>query len=178
MSSVVANRYARALLEALAPDRAQEGRQQLESLHAVFQQHPDIEATLENPAFPLAARTQLVRALGDRLGFDRRVANLLGLLIERKRLRLLGDINSAYQRLYDERMGMALATVTSAAPLAADEQHELAAKLRKLTGKEIRLEVHVDPDLIGGVIARVGSTVYDGSVRQHLRSFKNRFVGR
>ena len=78
--------------------------------------------------------------------------------------------------LLDERLGVVRAQVTSARPLDGLQQRELAAKLEQVTGKQVRMEVAIDPSLIGGVIAKVGSTIYDGSVRNQLSAFKSRLI--
>ena len=93
------------------------------------------------------------------------------------RLPLLQQIIDEYQRLLDDRLGIVRAQVRAAKALDAAQQQELAGKLEKLTGKQVRMEVAIDPSLIGGVVAQVGSTIYDGSVRQQLQAFKTRLVG-
>ena len=85
-------------------------------------------------------------------------------------------IGEAYQKLLDERLGIIRARVTAAYSLNHSEQQELTVRLEQATGKQIRMEVAVDPSLIGGVVAQVGSTIYDGSVRQQLEAFKTRLV--
>ena len=79
--------------------------------------------------------------------------------------------------MISSRMGIVRARVTSAGTLDPKQQRELATKLEQVTGKQVRMEVAVDPSLIGGVVAQVGSTIYDGSVRQQLQAFKTRLVG-
>jgi F-type H+-transporting ATPase subunit delta len=77
----------------------------------------------------------------------------------------------------DKRLGIVRARVTSAHALDSTQQQELASKLKQITGKQVRMEVATDPALIGGVVAQVGSTIYDGSVRQQLEAFKSRLLG-
>ena len=89
---------------------------------------------------------------------------------------LLDEIIVAYEKLFDERLGVVRAEVTAARPLDGLQQRELAAKLEQVTGKQVRMEVAVDPSLIGGVIAKVGSTIYDGSMRNQLNAFKSRLI--
>jgi F-type H+-transporting ATPase subunit delta len=110
------------------------------------------------------------------LGFDRPVANFVNILSDRGRLPLLEEIIDEYQTLLDQRMGIARARVTAAHPLDAVQQRELIDRLEQITGKQVRMEVAIDPSLIGGVIAQIGSTVYDGSVRQQLQAFKGRLI--
>ena len=89
-------------------------------------------------------------------------------LIERNRLDMLGEIISTYESLLDEKVGVVRARVTSALELNSAQQSDVAAKLQALTGKKVRMQVAVDPALIGGFVAQVGSTIYDGSIRQQL----------
>jgi F-type H+-transporting ATPase subunit delta len=121
-------------------------------------------------------RNRLLKEISDALGFDRRVANFVNILSDRGRLPLLEEIIDEYQTLLDQRMGIARARVTAAHPLDAVQQRELIDRLEQITGKQVRMEVAIDPSLIGGVIAQIGSTVYDGSVRQQLQAFKGRLI--
>ena len=121
-------------------------------------------------------RRRLLKEIFDALNLERRVANFIGILVDRDRLPILEEIIKAYQKLLDERLGIVRARVTSAYLLDHSEQQRLAARLEQATGKQIRMEVTVDPSLIGGVVAQVGSTIYDGSVRHQLEAFKTRLV--
>jgi len=175
--SVAANRYSTALIDALYPDKAEAGLQQLQAFAALFKQEPDSRRFLENPAMAGERRQRLLKEIAGALGFDRRVANFVNIVVERNRLPLLEEIIEEYQRLLDERMGIVRARVTAARTLDPAQQQQLARKLEQITGKQVRMEVAVDPSLIGGLVAQVGSTIYDGSVRQQLQAFKSRLVG-
>jgi F-type H+-transporting ATPase subunit delta len=174
--SVAANRYAKALIDVLYPDKAEAGLQQLQSFSALLKEQPDARRFFENPALAGDRRKRLLKEISGALGFDRRVANFVDLLIDRNRLPILDELIDAYQRFLDERLGIVRARVTAARSLDVAQQRELGAKLEKITGKQVRMEVAVDPSLIGGVIAQVGSTVYDGSIRQQLQAFKSRVI--
>jgi F-type H+-transporting ATPase subunit delta len=139
-------------------------------------EQPDGRRFLENPTLGGDRRRLLLKEISDALLFDRRVGNFINILAERNRLPLLDQIIDEYQKLLDERLGIVRARVTAARTLDTAQQKELADKLEKLTGKQVRMEVDIDPSLIGGVVAQVGSTVYDGSVRQQLQAFKSRLV--
>jgi F-type H+-transporting ATPase subunit delta len=175
--SVAANRYARALIEALYPEKAEAGAEQIQSFAAVLKDHPEGRILLQNPAMGDDRRQRLMKEVSSALGLDRRVSNFVNILIDRNRLPLLDEIIAEYQRLLDQRMGIVRARVTTAQTLEAGQHQELAARLAEVTGKQVRMEVAIDPTLIGGVIAQVGSTIYDGSVRQQLQAFKSRLVG-
>jgi len=176
--SVVANRYATALIDVLYPaDKAETGFQQLESFAALLNEQPDLRTFLQNPALASVRRLRLLKEIAAALGFDRRVANFINILAERNRLPSLEEIIVEYQRLMDQRLGIVRARVASARPMDSARQRELALELQRITGKQVRMELAIDPSLIGGVVAQVGSTIYDGSVRQQLQAFKDRLGG-
>ena len=174
--SVAANRYAKALIDSLYPDAAAAGLQQMQMFSRVLQDEPDARRMFENPAFAGDRRKKLLSELTSALGFDRRLTNFLSLLIDRNRLVILDKIVDAYQKLLDERLGIVRALVTAAQQLDDAQRNQLAAKLERATGKQVLMEVAIDPSLIGGVVAQVGSTIYDGSVRQQLQAFKHRLI--
>jgi F-type H+-transporting ATPase subunit delta len=171
--SVAATRYAKALLDVLYPARAEMGREQLMKFASVLSQQADARVVLENPTVSPERRKELLNKLGDVLALDTPIRNFLGLLIERNRLDLLNEIVSTYESLHDDKLGVVKAKIISALELDSKQQAEVAARLQSLTGKKVRMEVAVDPSLIGGLVAQVGSTIYDGSIRQQLQSFRN-----
>lgn len=171
--SVAATRYARALLDVLFPSRAERGREQLMKFASTLSAHADARLVLENPTVSTEKRKDLVNKLGDALTLDPPIRNFLSLLIERNRLDLLNEIVSTYETLLDEKQGVVKARITSALELDSQQQADVAARLQSLTGKKVRMEVSVDPSLIGGLVAQVGSTIYDGSIRQQLKTFRN-----
>lgn len=174
--SVAANRYARALLDVLYPEKAEAGFEQLRSFGSLMAEQPDARRLFENPTVSGERRKNLLKEISGALGFERRVANFLEILIDRNRLELLEEITDAYQKFLDEKVGIVRAFITAAHPLDSAQRGELASKLERATGKQVRMEVAVDPSLIGGAIARVGSTIYDGSVRQQLQAFRHRLL--
>jgi F-type H+-transporting ATPase subunit delta len=173
---VVANRYARAFIEALAPESTQAGLDQLRRFAVLLEDEPDTRTLLMNPVIPAESRDRFLDTIGRVLGLDRRVRKLLLLLVDRRRLNILDDLTDAYQKLLDERNGIVRAEVSSASLLTESERRELAERLGKTTGKRVEMEVEQDPSLIGGLVVRIGSTVYDGSLRQQLRGFKERLT--
>src|SRR5919108_1273048 len=174
--SVAANRYARALMDVLYPDKTETGLQQLQNFLSLLNDQPDARRFLENPTMAGDRRKRMLKEIFDALSLDRRVANFIGILADRDRLPILEEIIQAYQKLLDERLGILRARVTSAYSMDARQQQDLVRRLEQVTGKQIRMEVAVDPSLIGGMVAQVGSTIYDGSVRQQLQAFKSRLV--
>jgi F-type H+-transporting ATPase subunit delta len=174
--SVAANRYAKALLDVLFPDGAELGLEQLMKFSSLLNSQPEMRQLFENPTIAADRRKGVFDGIADKLAYDPRVRNFLKLLIERNRLDLLSAVIRAYQSLLDEKLGLVRAHVTSASPLDAAQQRAVAAKLESVTGKKVRVELSVDPALLGGVVAQVGSTIYDGSIRQQLQTFKQRLI--
>ena len=170
--SVAANRYAKALIDALYPDKAEAGLEQLRRFEALLVDQPQARRLLENPTVPAERRKELVKEIGHAIGFSTETSNFIGILIDRNRLAVLDEIVTAYEKFLDDRLGVVRATVTTAQPLDDAQREELAATLARATGKRVRMSIAVDPELIGGAVARVGSTIYDGSLRQQLESFK------
>jgi len=163
-------------MDVLYPEKAEAGLQQLQEFLSLLNDQADARRFLENPTTAGDRRKRLLKEIFDALSLDRRVGNFIGILVDRDRLPVLEEIIGAYQKLLADRLGTLRARVAAAHSLNTSEQRELAARLERATGKQVRMEVAVDPSLIGGVIAQVGSTIYDGSVRRQLQAFKSRLV--
>jgi len=163
-------------MDVLYPATAEAGLQQLQSFAALLKKQQQARIFLENPTMAGDRRNRMLKGISSALGLDRRVSNFIHILAERNRLPVLEEIIQEYQRLFDDRVGIVRARVTAARSLDPAQHKELAQKLEQVTGKQVRMEVAVDPSLIGGVVAQVGSTIYDGSVRQQLQAFKSRLV--
>src|SRR5947207_7102437 len=132
--SVAANRYARALMDVLYPEKAEAGLQQLQEFLSLLNDQPDARRFLENPTTAGDRRKRLLKEIFDALSADRRVANFVGILVDRTRLPELEDIIEAYQKLLDDRLGIVRARVTSSHSLNASEQRELSQRLERATG--------------------------------------------
>jgi F-type H+-transporting ATPase subunit delta len=174
--SVAANRYAKALMDVLYPDDAAAGLDQLDRLNALLASQPDAVRMLENPTVSTERRKDLIGKIAEAYGFTPPIRRVLDLLVDRNRMDILGDITAAFRKFHDEKAGIVQARVTAARELDDAERRALAAKLESATGKKVRMDVAVDPALIGGVVAQVGSTIYDGSLRQQLQSFRSRLL--
>jgi F-type H+-transporting ATPase subunit delta len=155
---------------------AERGLEQLKRFSALLQEQAAARSLFENPTVAAERRKELMNKIGDALPLDARIRNFLGLLIEWNRLEILDDVIEVYETLLDEKQGVVRARVTSAHALDSKQQSEVATRLESLTKKKVRVEVSVDPSLIGGLMAQVGSTIYDGSIRQQLQTFKTRLT--
>jgi F-type H+-transporting ATPase subunit delta len=117
-----------------------------------------------------------VGRLADALGLSRIARNFLFVLIDRRRIAALESVLHTFEIIVDERLGFARADVASPNELDEAQRTALSAQLERMTGKHIRMRFAVDPSLIGGVVARIGSTVYDGSVRGRLDTLGRRLA--
>ena len=175
-----ATRYARALLEVAIKEKQdpQTIERQLGEFVAMFGQHATLEKILLNPAVPAPRKRAAVAALIAQTGPSPALGKLLVLLAERDRLVLLPDLLVSYRdRLLDYR-NVVRAEVVTAVPLPADRAQAVERSLAQLTGRTVTMETRVDPALIGGVVARIGSIVYDGSIATQLQKIKQRLVER
>ena len=173
----LSRRYAKALSDVAAERRALEpvGRD-LHTVAGLLKQNREAAAFFANPAVPLADKRRVLRLLAGRAAVQPLSANFLDLILEKRRLLHLGEIVLAYDELTDERLNRGKATVTSAAPLPESMLEGLKARLRLVTGKEVYLEARVDPAILGGVVAQVGSTVYDGSLKTQLKRMREQLL--
>jgi F-type H+-transporting ATPase subunit delta len=173
-SRAAATRYARALFDvALKESDVQQAGRDLQDFAQLVAGHEALPQILANPAIPAPKKRALVEQLIARTGsMSPIVAKLLGLLADRDRLVLLPEITAAYQHRLMDHAKVVRAEIVTAVGLPADRVAALQQGLANATGRQVQLESRVDPSIIGGAIARVGSTVYDGSVTRQLEKMK------
>jgi F-type H+-transporting ATPase subunit delta len=147
---------------------------QLRSFEAALQESPELQNALATPAVPASRKRAVVGRIAEVLQLSRISRNFLFVLVDHRRMTLLSEIIHSFELALDERMGFARAEVSSASELSEALRSALSEELGRLTGKRIRARYAVDASLIGGVVARIGSTVYDGSVRGQLNSLERR----
>ncbi len=176
--SAVASRYASALADVVTDGgflmRPEDAVAELRSFEAVFQSSAELQNALTTPAIPGSRKKAVVGQLGDLLKLSRIARNFLFVLIDHRRIASLSEIIQSLELILDERLGFARADVASARELTEPQRAALNSQLEKLTGKRVRMRFRVDESLIGGVVARIGSTVYDGSLRGQLASLEGR----
>jgi F-type H+-transporting ATPase subunit delta len=177
-SKTAANRYAKALLDVAVSEKADLERMErgLSEFVNLFQQHPTLEKAMLNPAVPVQRKVAVVAELIARGGTPPMVGKLLALLAERDRLVILPDLLAAYRERLRDHQNVVRAEVTTATPLPPDRAKAIERRLAEMTGRTVMLETNVDPSIIGGVVARIGSTVYDGSLTRQLDRMKQRLV--
>jgi len=176
--SAVATRYARALADVTtapaAALKAPDALSQLRSFEAAYHSSPELQNALTTPAVAAARKRAVVNRIAEQLKLSPIARNFLFVLIDHRRITQLGAILSGFELLVDERLGFARAEVSAPAELSDAQRGAITAQLEQLTGKRMRTHFSVDPALIGGVVARIGSTVYDGSVRGQLQALGQR----
>jgi F-type H+-transporting ATPase subunit delta len=173
-----ANRYARALFDVGVKEQVdlQAIEQQLAAFVDLVTQHATLEKVLFNPAVPAPRKRAAVAALVKDAGFLSMVEKLLVLLAERDRLVLLADLLAAYRDRLLDHQHIVRADVATAAPLAADRTSAIERGLARVTGRTVRLSTRVEPALIGGIVARVGGTVYDASISMQLQKMRQKLI--
>jgi F-type H+-transporting ATPase subunit delta len=172
-SGSLARRYAKALLEIGTEDGSYKriGEEVAGLAHAI-RISDELSTILANPVFPRAEREKIILAILQRIGASKTVTNFSKLLLDRERISAIPDISNALSSMIDEMSGQITAEVVSAGPLSVSQKAELKTTLEALSGKKIQIEVKEDKALLGGVVAKVGDLVYDGSLRTQLRELK------
>jgi F-type H+-transporting ATPase subunit delta len=177
-NKTAAIRYARALLDVAVKEKADLEliERELAQFADLFTQYPLLEKVLLNPAVPVPRKRAAVADLLSKTKFTSIVSKLLTLLADRDRLVLVPDLLAAYRtRLLDHR-GVVRADVTTATALDARRTEQLQHSLAAVTGRTVQLSTTIDPSIIGGLVAKIGSTVYDASVTRQLEKMKERLA--
>ena len=172
---VAAKRYAQAAFD-IAREKDEFDRW-VEDLQAIadLAAQPGVVEMLASSRVPFEVKERLLRS--GLAGVSPLALNLARLLVQKGRIAMAGQVRDEYQRLLDEHRGIAQALVLTAVPLSDDEERAVAQRLRELTGKEIVLERQVDPEILGGLVARVGDRLIDGSTRTRLLELRRRLAG-
>jgi F-type H+-transporting ATPase subunit delta len=169
----IARRYAKALLTIGREDgQADTYKEELANFVRFLEEQKELEQAISNPLYDAEGRKNVLRAVVERSGFSKVMASFLFLLFDKGRIQYLKDIYAFYEKLTDELANIVRADLVSAVELPEESIAKIQAVLSEKTGKEVRMEVSVDPAVIGGVVAKIGDLVLDGSVRTQLMSLK------
>jgi len=175
-NKTAATRYARALFDVAIKEQAdlEHIESELAGFVDLFAQYPALAKVLLNPAVPVSRKRATITVLAERMSISPIPGKLLGLLAERDRLVLVPDVLAAYRdRLMDHRH-VVRAEVVTAAPIDSSRSDAIQRSLAAVTGRTVMVSTRVDPAILGGIVARVGSTVYDASVTRQLERMKER----
>jgi F-type H+-transporting ATPase subunit delta len=178
-SGAAAGRYARALFDVVQKEGAdlERASHELQQFVDLLAQHPPLQSTLANPAVPTSKKQAVVRALIERLGtISPIVAKMIVMLAVRDRLTILPDITRVYGERMMDQLKVIRGEVTTAFELPPERLRDLEQGLAKATGRQVILESKVDPSIIGGIVTRLGGTVYDGSVTTQLEKLKQSLI--
>ncbi|MGE0592066.1 MAG: ATP synthase F1 subunit delta [Vicinamibacterales bacterium] len=172
---VAATRYARALLEvSVEMSTSEQVADDLDGFADLIAQHPELARVLSNPAVPVEGKRGVVQELLTRLQVGRPLDTLLLQMAEQDRLSLVPALRKIYRERLMDHQQVVRAEVTTATPLAPEAVARLQQRLSEVTGRRVAMESRVDASVIGGVVARVGSTVYDGSIATQLARMKSK----
>jgi F-type H+-transporting ATPase subunit delta len=167
-------RYATAFLEvatAAKLDTAAIDRQLTDFL-ATWNGSTELRNFFENPAVPAKQKVEILDKLNAKLGMQKQLRNLIAVLIDNDRIGHVAEVAAAYRQLLQEQQGIKPAEISTARELGADEREKLIAEVGKLAGGKIEANFKLDPSMLGGAVVRIGSTVYDGSVRGRLERLR------
>jgi F-type H+-transporting ATPase subunit delta len=177
--AVIANRYARALLDVtFKQGQHQLVERELDQFDQLLRRNRELSAFYGDPAIKAVKKEAVTSQLLAKLGFCKIASNFILVLVERNRVGYFDEILESFRQGIRDRLGIVEVGVTTAAEIDRRLQDQLSRALTELSGKEVKLEFETDPGILGGVITRVGDTIYDGSVRQQLQQMKNRLSSR
>ena len=169
MSMAIASRYARALADVLGPQGDFGAMsKELDDFAAVWRESDDLRQVLISPTIPVEQKRGVLDTVLQRLGTSVTAANFLRVLLVNYRIPLLEEVLQSFQKVVDERLGVVEVQVLFAQDLTPDEKEALRGKFSELTGKRVEMKFRREEKLLGGIQARVGSTIYDGSAQGYL----------
>ncbi len=177
-NSVFAPKYAHAFASVVSSAGldARSAKQQMLDFATTLAESKELREVMMDPSIAADQKLAVLDALSERLGMMREVRNFFAVIIDHQRIGDVGEIVDAYSLVADEDSGVAEAEIVSAHELNGDDRATLEAQVVKLAGSQIRVQYKVDSTLLGGAIVKIGSTVYDGSLRAQLDEMKRSLV--
>ncbi len=172
--AAIASRYARALVEVILADKIDSdiARQQLRSIVEAVAGSDDLRRVWESPAVLPAQKRAVLDGIAKQLGAVKPIRNFIAILIDHRRIAMLADIQRQFESELDAQLGFVEVEIASARTLTPGEKRDLENRVERMTGKKVRARYSSNPELLGGVSVRVGSTIYDGSVRGQLERMR------
>lgn len=176
--AAIASRYARAFAEVvldlkIGPEKA---LRELNEISALLRSNAELRVVLQNPSVPHQQKLGLLDAIMSTLGGSRALRNFVAVLVDHRRIGQIDEIAQQFRHELNQRLGIAEAQVTSARELTKDEKELLQQQMIAITGKTVQATYSSDPGLLGGAVVRVGSTIYDGSVRGQLKRIRDQIA--
>jgi F-type H+-transporting ATPase subunit delta len=170
----VASTYARAFADVVQSARLNVDRStaELRTIAGLLAESAELRRVWENPAIPAEQKRRVLDVVVERDGISKQVRNLIAVLIDHRRIHFLEPIIAQLEKELDARLGFAEAQITTARELGDSEKREFETQVQKLTGKKVRAHYELDVALLGGAVVRVGSTIYDGSIKGQLERLR------
>jgi len=174
----VATRYARAFAEVVVDRRIDPNTaiQELSTMSELVKSSPELRNVLQNPAVQHGQKLKLLDAIIGRIGGSKMLRNFIAVLIDHHRIGQMDDVAEQFKHQLNQRLGIAETQVSSARELSDEERQALERQMEAITGKVVRATYSRDANLLGGVVVRIGSTIYDGSVRGQLERIKEQIA--
>jgi F-type H+-transporting ATPase subunit delta len=171
--SAVANRYAKALVDVClklsVQDRVAEDLLAFENL---LNTQTELRLLYSNPAVPVPKQKAITAEILKRFSFNQTTTNFINVLVDQHRIGYFSAMRKAFHQLLNDQLGIVEAEVTMASELDSATQDLLLVRLNEMTGRKVTLKFTKDPEIIGGIVTRIGDTIYDGSIRQRLNTLK------
>ncbi len=173
--TTIARRYADAVAEvAIAKNQVEQIESELQAFAHMVKSSRELHDVFASPIISNEQKSKVLAALVERTKPSQTTANLLRVMLNNYRLQHIEAVYEQFKRAMNERRGQVSAEITSAAPLTQADKDLLSRKLTEVTGKKVELTYKTDPEIIGGIITRIGSIAYDGSIRTQLQTVKQR----
>ncbi|HNV57145.1 MAG: ATP synthase F1 subunit delta [Smithella sp.] len=174
MISNISKRYARAFFDIAGEEqKLEQYYNELHQFSSVIAQNKDLGGFLANPIFEQEIKKKVLEKIIGKLSLSPMTINFLKLLIDKKRIDILPDIETCYRQLMDETLQKVRVTVKTAFPLSGEMQSYITSSLKKMTGRTVDVTVENDKNLLGGIVIGVGDTLYDGSIKNQLNNMRN-----
>ena len=175
----VTNTYARALADVVIDRKLDAAKTlaEVQSIAALVASSKDLKEVWEAPSIAPDQKRKLLDAIVAKSGTSNEVRNLIALLIDKRRINFLAAIVKQFEQDLNQRLGFAVAEITSARDLSDQERRTLESEVEKLTGKKVRAKYAKDATILGGTVVRIGSTIYDGSVKGQLEKMREQLSG-
>jgi F-type H+-transporting ATPase subunit delta len=172
--SNISKRYARAFFDIAGEEqKLEQYYNELHQFSSVIAQNKDLGGFLANPIFEQEIKKKVLEKIIGKLSLSPMTINFLKLLIDKKRIDILPDIETCYRQLMDETLQKVRVTVKTAFPLSGEMRSYITSSLKKMTGRTVDVTVENDKNLLGGIVIGVGDTLYDGSIKNQLNNMRN-----
>jgi F-type H+-transporting ATPase subunit delta len=171
-----AQRYAKALIRNVGVENAPKALAELSLINDLMVKNKEFKNFLVNPRFTPEEREAVIKQLADKLKLSEGIAKFILLLAEQRVIVALSELIRYATNLYYEKKKKAKATVISPIEITKDKEEKIKASLKKITDKELDIEYVVDPSLLGGILIKIGSTMYDTSIKGQLRLLKDELI--